>query len=231
LMTGKQGMIEADALLQQRMEAAGLSWAAVRDRCDQIVLFGSRAANVHAPDSDYDLLCIVRDQEVVSREDHRATPGIDLVWISQSRLHTPEWLGSELAQHIARYGRWLHGENDWSHLVFSSRQAVNKKAAQIRARIEALMPRWDRFLPSYRRKYSRLVRRDLQRLQMLARGDAVPPSPVLDQQWQQAPAPLVAWAEANLEPGLVDLKLLGRLEWKEREPADSSEKKAYALTA
>lgn len=206
----------SDPLLAQRLAAAGLSWAQLTQRCEQIVLFGSRAAGVARADSDFDLLCVVREKDSITREDRRVTPGIDLVWVSLERLATQEWLGSELAQHVAAFGIWLHGQSDWGHSVFASRQAVLKKAAQIQDRIMALLPRWEHLLPSYHRKYSRLVRRDLQRLQLLSQGKPVPCSPILDRAWLSVKKPLTKWAETVLEPGLVDLKLLGRLSWQEQ---------------
>ncbi len=203
-------------LLLHRLAAAGLSFATLKERCEQIVLFGSHAMNEAGPDSDFDLLCVVGDKANITKEDRGVTRGIDLVWVSRARLATSEWLGSELAQHVAAYGRWLHGQNDWGHAVFASQQAVLKKADQIKDRILALEPRWNRLLPPYHRKYSRLVRRDLQRLQLLSQGKPVPCSQVLDRSWQSIDKPLARWAETALQPGLLDLKLLSRLKWHER---------------
>lgn len=204
--------------LRQRLEAIGLSWDWLLDRCEQVILFGSRAANVHGPDADYDLLCVMRPNRALDLLQSRITVGIDLLWISPERLQQAEWLGSELAQHIARYGRWLHGENTWGHAVFPSEQAVLKKSEQIKERIEALVPRWERLLPSYRRKYSRLVRRDLQRLHLLTIGEAVPPTPLLDREWLQVQESLAQWARMHIRPGLLVPSLIDQLPWLERIP-------------
>lgn len=198
---------ESCLLLQERLVAIGWSWEMLLERCHQVILFGSRAANMHRPTSDHDLLCIGRGEA-------RITPAVDMVWISVERLEGSEWLGSELAQHVAHYGCWLSGENTWGSAVFSSERAILQKADQIKARVHALIPRWDRLLPPYHRKYSRLVRRDLQRLQLLAEGKAVPPSPALDSEWSEQTV-LAAWARAHVDPSLIPAALLDKLQWQE----------------
>src|SRR6516162_4429065 len=92
------------------LDPVGLTWAALAKRASQIILFGSRAAGVAGHDSDWDLLLVGEGHAVRSRE-------LDIVWIRPAMIRSESWLGSELASHVAVYGRWLLGPDDWRYEV------------------------------------------------------------------------------------------------------------------
>jgi hypothetical protein len=155
----------------------GLTLADLRRSAEQVILFGSRAADLARAGSDWDLLVIGE-----GRSHH--TPALDLVWVSPRELATPAWLASELAGHVARWGRWIHGTPDWVSEAICGDLAREHKARRLAARLSALEQAWDLLPPAYRHKHRTLVRRDLQRHALLARGEAVPPSRLLDDAWQ-----------------------------------------------
>lgn len=168
-----------------------------------VMLFGSRAQGVHSEHSDYDFLCIGNGETQI-------TEAVDVVWISEERLAAPAWRGSELAGHVARYGRCLHGDDSWRKDVFPSEAAVARKVEQIGDRVEILLPRWDRFLPVYHRKYLRLLRRDLQRLSLLSKSEPVPPTPTLDAAWDALgeKPDLPAWLHSQCEKQVLKSPVL-----------------------
>lgn len=168
--------------LREVLGRHGLGWADLLIRAEQIILFGSRASGVERKDSDFDLLCVGTGRQVKRRD-------LDVVWVEPTRLRSREWLGSELAGHVARYGLWLKGEPDWVGSVWRSREALESKRERIQYRLEALEECVERLAPSYQRKYLVLIRRDLQRYECLHEGVVIPPTAHLDSAWQQVGAP------------------------------------------
>jgi hypothetical protein len=177
--------IEVPDELRLELLRGGMSWDVLSSRASEIVLFGSRAQEVARPDSDWDLLCV--GTAATSRRIGKVRP----IWVEPSRILTSQWLGSELAGHIAAFGVWLLGHGEWRHRVFSSDAAVHHKERMVTARIEALSRLADR-LPATRRTYHGIrVRRDVQRLLILRAGGAVPSAPLLDRDW----ADTMTWAQ------------------------------------
>jgi Nucleotidyltransferase domain len=179
-MDGTGPRVDED--LCRSLASLDLSFADLERSSDQIILFGSRAAGLARSGSDWDLL-------VVGEGHSRHTPAIDLVWLPPQELATKAWLASELAGHVARWGDWIHGAPDWTASVTRSTAAADGKAHRVASRLAALERAWDLLPSAYRRKHHALVRRDLQRHAILARGEPVPPSPVLDDAWVAYVAP------------------------------------------
>jgi hypothetical protein len=149
----------------------------------QIIVFGSRAAGVASPSSDLDILCVGKGQSSSGR-------ALDLVWIDEGTLASAGWLQSELAGHVAFYGRWLRGSPDWKSQVKCGQLAAERKALRIASRIRAMERGWGLLSGRQREEHCTLLRRDLQRHALLARGQPVPPGPVLDRAWRTHDAPL-----------------------------------------
>jgi hypothetical protein len=145
-------------------------------RPQQVVLFGSTAVGLASDRSDVDLL--VFGGKVPAEID-----GVDIVWFSAETTFTQAWLGSELANHVARYGIWLLGDDDWSEKCFVSERSIALKIRKIEARVSGLTSCWAAFSERYQQKHIRLIRRDLQRLNLMQNGFAVPPGPTLDANW------------------------------------------------
>lgn len=155
---------------------AGLDWTVLERSCEQIVLFGSQADGRADPGSDWDLLCIGEGPRL-------RLPGVDLVWLAPTAVDCSEWLGRELAVHVAAYGRWLKGDNTWSDRCHTSRAAVDNKSRRIARRLATLERHWDDLGLWFRRRHAHQLRRDLQRHALLLAGVPVPSRPVLDAAW------------------------------------------------
>lgn len=158
----------------------GLSWEGLLRDSAAVVLFGSRAAGVAHERSDWDLLCVGEGRT-------RRTRQIDLIWLTPEELHSHTWLMSELAGHIAHYGRWLVGTPDWAGHVEIGRDACLDKRIRIARRVAVWERFWPRCSPRLRLRYARLLRRNLQRHALLLAGEPVPPSAILDQAWREVP--------------------------------------------
>jgi predicted nucleotidyltransferase len=155
--------------------------------CREVVVFGSRAVGAHAKTSDLDVLCIG------SFERHRSER-LDVVRRTPSEIESPKWLGSELANHIAAYGVALRGCCKWKEGVYLGEHAVSHKERRISGLVNGLWRYWDRLHPEFRRRYLTTIRREGQRLRLLTNGIAIPPTPVLDQNWKRDAGALDAWA-------------------------------------
>lgn len=164
---------------------------------DQIVLFGSRANGLATRASDWDLLCVQRGKSLL-------TPALDLICVSEKDINSRRWLGSELAGHIAAYGIWLHGPDDWRRDVFVSDLTVARKGRKIAREIAGLQRYGQALAEGYYNRHQTGIRRDLQRLERLVRNVAIPPTAVLDQEWTSSRGPAESIVCLAQEPGLLD---------------------------
>lgn len=158
-------------------------------RADSVIIFGSRAADCHSTTSDLDILCIGSGRRIRTR-------GLDIVWVDRSRLEGEAWLGSELAGHVAKFGRVLSGNADWFQATYTSSAAVQRKVLAISARLKVLKHMSTRVSRLRLYSYGTLVRRDIQRLGKLLSHAAVPPSAHLDMEWVSA-----AFSPTSLDTG------------------------------
>jgi hypothetical protein len=162
--------------LDRVLEPLGMNLAGLRNAAEEIVLFGSRAAGVSDDLSDWDVLCVGYGRSI-------RAGGADLVWVRPDVLGSDLWLGSELASHIAEYGHWLAGSGAWRGRARISRRALDAKLSAIQMMLAELDRLWIHLLPPARVRHAMRVRRDIQRLQVLCEGRAVPPRPYLDELW------------------------------------------------
>ncbi len=164
---------------------SGIDFQTLTEQCAELVVFGSQAAGLQTQVSDLDVLAVGADGVVpkLARGSH-----IDLVFRTVEDLQSPEWLNSELAGHIAVYGRWLQGVGDWRERVLDSLGRSNDAAEAKLRRVDRLVcglrKHWDRLTPDFRRRNLLTLRREKQRYALLHSGLAVPPTRLLD-----------AWAE------------------------------------
>lgn len=98
------------------------------DRCSEAILFGSFAMERDTKDSDVDIL-FVSDEKSYKDND------IDFICIPPEKLKLKSWLGSELANHISKYGIWLKGAGGWKQSVFVSKNATDRKKIKILSRL------------------------------------------------------------------------------------------------
>lgn len=142
----------------------------------QIILFGSRAAGCASEESDFDLLCVGDGQRVRAHKLH-------ILWISLAAISNPKWLETEIGGHIAEYGLWLVGSRTVDAPRPASPETISLKLHKVRDRSHVLADKWTRLSSHFRAQEKLKLRRDVQRLEVLRAGDAVPPSPILDRRW------------------------------------------------
>lgn len=136
---------------------------------DEVVIIGSAAVGQLGPRSDLDLLFVGEGKRMKTRR-------LDFIWITRKKQASKSWLGSELATHAAGYGVWLKGSSEWKPRVFFSRLAVTHKCERILVRLAKLYAK--RHALSHSRLVSLVARcvTDMQRVVLLDKKLAVPPS-------------------------------------------------------
>jgi len=142
----------------------------------EVVFFGSRAAKVNSCSSDLDILCIGSGQR------HKSAH-LDIVWKSQHESESANWFSSELAGHVGAYGVWLIGKGSWCSSIHAGETAARQKERRIKALSVGLQTYWQRLHPDFQHKYLVMIRREIQRLDILRQGIAIPPTPQLDEYW------------------------------------------------
>jgi len=147
----------------------------------EVVIFGSSAAGLRAPSSDLDILCLS------DRTSHFKDARLDLLCLSPEDARSRKWVQSELASHIACYGVWMAGRAEWVELARVNENVARAKRARLESYATALSRRWDRLNEPFRQKYAIKLRRETQRLILLGRGTAVPPTATLDRAWDSDP--------------------------------------------
>lgn len=165
--------------LHSLISNSGTTYEKVVGASTEVVIFGSRAIGVNRPDSDLDVL-LVGANVVRSR-----VPGIDFVILRSEELASSRWLGSELASHIAQYGKWIKGPGSWRHQVHISHRAATRKEARIVGLLMCAPKWWSKLHPVFHTKYKLTIRRELQRLDLLRQRIPVPPTHTLDADWVQ----------------------------------------------
>lgn len=156
------------------------------EEATELIVFGSRAAGVHSKASDLDVLFIGAPRR------HRSER-LDIVSRTPAEIEHPKWLGSELAGHIAAYGVVIRGGAEWKDAVRPDEATVSYKERRVVALVDGLWAYWDRLHPEFRRKYLTTIRREVQRLELLRKGVAIPPSPILDRKWKNEPGTADSW--------------------------------------
>lgn len=182
--------------LLECLASIGLDWGSLQRDTGAVILFGSRATGDDRPDSDWDLLCIGSGPPRLTRQ-------LDILWITEDQATAPDggWLGSELANHVARFGRVLVGELPWTECYDRQHQVLARKRRQLDGHVRGLLRVWPRLNDLYRRRQLGQLRRDLQRYELLSACEVVPPTAVLDRMW-----------ESEVETKSRVLELLDRVE-------------------
>ena len=108
-------------IVQTRIRAIGVEEFV--ECASEVVVFGSVAMGLQKTDSDVDLLCFS------DRHYKRKSNFLDLIIVPRQCSQDAEWLESELATHVARYGRWIKGAGAWKEKARIGREVVEHKAA------------------------------------------------------------------------------------------------------
>jgi hypothetical protein len=145
-------------------------------------LFGSRAAGCAMSQSDWDIVIL---SPLATTSSHSNHGNVDLVIVKWSSDAARSWLASELAVHVAEYGRIIAGaeERDWS---VDRVEAYRSKLKRIRSRAVAVAGAWNNLSAMHRARWALAIRRDIQRTVSLGVCGSVPPTFILDQAWTRA---------------------------------------------
>jgi predicted nucleotidyltransferase len=164
-------------VLSQRLGNAEPHALRFFDGASEVVIFGSMSAGLQRPDSDIDVLCIGgRDLKLKTRL-------LDLIVVPLEATKSRAWLESELATHVGAYGTWIKGTPLWKNDARVGPSAVDAKFRRVSAFMRALHHSWFRLEECFRSKYAVKLRRETQRLILLERNVAIPPTRILDHSW------------------------------------------------
>jgi predicted nucleotidyltransferase len=144
---------------------------------EEVIIFGSYAAGVQNEDSDIDILFVCKGKPFKSRF-------LDFVCISPERITLKSWLGTELANHVAKYGVWIKGTGHWRNQVFISNTALERKKIIILNRLTHIWIKNKGIGTKFRLKLFRDVILDSYRLIQMSEGIAVPPNRTLIERFQ-----------------------------------------------
>jgi hypothetical protein len=164
-------------LLSHRLRSSGPLALRCYDLASEVIVFGSMSVCLERPDSDIDVLCIGGlDLKLKSKQ-------LDLIVVPFAATRSPAWLQSELATHVVQYGTWIKGVALWKNDVRIGPRAVDAKRRRVSAFMASLQNAWFKLEECFRVKYSVKLRRETQRLILLERNVAVPPTRILDYAW------------------------------------------------
>lgn len=138
----------------------------------EIILFGSYAQGCQTDKSDIDILFIGNGKSF--KDEH-----FDFVSIPERKCTLKSWLGSELANHVAKYGVWLKGRGQWKHDVFVSQTSIERKKLLILSRLSHLWVKHLSLDTNAMYQALRTIQLDSARLKLMLQGKAVPPTRTL----------------------------------------------------
>jgi len=163
--------------LERSLAKAQIGLDEILENSTEVILFGSRAVGRGNAKSDWDILL------VDARKGFEAM-GIDFVTTSsENPVNWRNWLASELAHHVVAYGVWIKGDGHWTSELVTSPDVVTKKRSKLKVRLKSLIQAWNELSDLKRSKWQTLIRRDIQRLEKLKKHIAVPPTPILDEEF------------------------------------------------
>jgi hypothetical protein len=165
--------------LHRKLLDANVDVDAVTRAGGGIWCFGSRAAECATDDSDWDVLLLRSELTAITRQKFVGS-GLDVVQVAPSGLDA--WATTELAAHVAVYGIRI----DDGHVIELRSHplvAAPRKLAVVAARATHLDRMFLALQPLQQLHSLLRLRRDLHRAWLLLRGTAIPPTAVLDGEW------------------------------------------------
>jgi predicted nucleotidyltransferase len=194
----KPSAAELESELRDTLARTGLSYDAIASNAIEFIVFGSRAAGWNKPGSDWDLL-------IVGEPPSDSVDGIEVITLSPQELDTSAWLESELANHVASEGTWLKGSGHWRAMVRISETTIERKRAKTQTQASTFLRLRDAQGPAKKSHYAARIRRNLQRLDLLARNERIATNPELNAAWsgldQPARKAFVTFMRARFELG------------------------------
>jgi hypothetical protein len=164
--------------LMRRLQDGGIDVANVARAGGGVWCFGSRASECASADSDWDVLLVTTEPVIQYRFD---AGRLDVVQVSYRELH--DWATSELAAHVATYGVRIDDGRE-IRLRATPVMAAPRKCSVVAARATHVDRLWDSLQPAQREHATLRLRRDLHRAWLLKRAAPVPPTAILDGEWE-----------------------------------------------
>lgn len=172
----------------QALREENISLPILRATSRECVVFGSRAAGVASPSSDWDILVVGNlpgeppDSSPVRRHQWG---NLDLVVVVPEHTTTLDWLESELANHISEYGKWLWGDLTWKHEAYIGDRTLDAKTKALKRQWQEIRRTTGYVAPLVTRLRLVRWRCDAQRLNCILHHEAAPPTRVLHHIWDQ----------------------------------------------
>lgn len=157
-------------------DEASIDLASILRRGGSAWIFGSRATRCAREDSDWDVL-LVGVERILAHQLPRHSR-LDLVYVDAEEF--ARWCSSELASHVAVYGRPISAVHK---IIARPTEAAPRKQRVVQERGASLARLWPLLRPAQRAREVLRLRRDAQRAWHLTRNLAVPPTALLDGQW------------------------------------------------
>ncbi|MDB6093350.1 MAG: hypothetical protein JWM32_912 [Verrucomicrobia bacterium] len=149
-------------------------------QASEVIAIGSGADGSIGPYSDLDLIFIGDGKRLKTRR-------LDFMWVRPKQLSAQSWLGSELANHAARYGKWLKGDGKWRSEVFIGDFSVSNKCERILIRISRVYLKRRLLREETMAELLAPAVLDMQRAVILAQGEATPPTAIVARRLLQNP--------------------------------------------
>jgi hypothetical protein len=162
--------------LAHLLAEASIDLAAILTRGGSAWMFGSRATRCARADSDWDILIVGSERGLAHELPRRSR--LDLVYVDTQDFSM--WCGSELASHVAVYGRPISVAHK---IIARPTEAAPRKQRVVQERAASLARLWILLQPAQREREVLRLRRDAQRAWHLTMSLAVPPTAMLDEQW------------------------------------------------
>lgn len=113
--------------LPEAMHAKGYeyeSWQSTHS----FAVFGSRAAQCHGADSDWDIVVLTNPGEIAQEPDR----GGGLDFLIEDPPNDSYWYQRDLAFHLSGYAVWLNGGPNWDSALLQWDQAIHRKTKRVR---------------------------------------------------------------------------------------------------
>lgn len=162
----------------------------------QVIAFGSYAAGCQNDQSDVDILFVTEKRGMRNEF-------FDFVCIDPRRISLKSWLGSELANHVAKYGVWLKGDDSWKRQVFIGQSAIDRKKVIILSRLSHLWVKRKSIKHQSTIRLFENVVLDSFRLVTMMHGTAVPPTAIVKS--------TISHGDRNYLKELIKEKYLGQV--------------------
>lgn len=180
------------AAIEAAFADAGLDLQDIFSKSREVILFGSQADDDPSA-KDWDVMIISSaDPEALGLTGFKERPTrggrnfkkppLDIVLVTLEQTTDSDWLGHELAGHVAWYGRWIHGRQGvWTMQTFVSQATLRFKERRVQTLIKGFRRVGRLMNEHFRTKHRTELRHEIRRLRYLREGLPAPSKRVLEE--------------------------------------------------